>query len=64
MTPRYYYVAAQRVTVVDGWARSEGLPAFVLDAEIQGIVSVAHAERVALSIVEAGGHVVVTPHED
>lgn len=38
---------------VNGWTRTRQLPTFYLSARTQGIVSEAHAERIARAIVGA-----------
>jgi hypothetical protein len=52
---RFYYVQAQVVYEKDGWRGSVGVPTFVLDANVQGILCIAHAEKVARQIVDPLG---------
>ena len=66
---RWWTVQVQRVTVSDGWRRSEGLPTFFLDADFHGITSAAHAERIARKVVgddlkQHTFYVSVAPAED
>lgn len=53
-TPRYYTVQAQVETSRDGWTGSVQVPTFVLDANVQGIVSHRHALEIAGDVVLAG----------
>jgi hypothetical protein len=62
------YAVEARVTETakDGWQSNYGLPTFYLDARVQGIVDVAHAERIARNILQARGrelHLIVYPVE-
>jgi hypothetical protein len=50
MTKRYI-VQAQITQTRDGWRRSFGLPTFLLDGNIQGIISEAHAEQIARNLI-------------
>lgn len=66
-TPRYYQVQAQVQTKLhDGWTGSVQIPTFVLDANIQGIVSHKHAMDIAGDVLLTGrpdhtlAHVVVS----
>jgi hypothetical protein len=52
---RFYYVQAQVTYVKDGWHGSVGVPTFVLDGNVQGILCIAHAEKVARQIVDPLG---------
>jgi hypothetical protein len=36
----------------EGWDRTRQVPTFYLDPRVQGIVSAAHAERIALDILD------------
>ena len=37
--------------VVDGWTRTQSIPTFYLDKNVQGIVNKSHAEAIAHTIV-------------
>ena len=48
---RYCVLVTRTYTFSDGWVSSRELPAFFLDASVQGIVSAEHAERIVREIV-------------
>lgn len=48
---KQYIVQAQVVRVRDGWRCSTGVPSFILDAELQGIIHAAHAQEIAESML-------------
>jgi hypothetical protein len=50
-----YRIHATVVTIDSkGWRSSRQVPIFFLDSEIQGILSIPHAEKIAGSIVLSG----------
>lgn len=55
----YSVMASQETKTPDGYTRVEHLPTFYLDENVQGIVSVEHAEKIAKDIVGEGADVSV-----
>lgn len=57
-----YKVVATVSRESDGWTSTRQIPTFFLDPDIQGIVSVEHAQKIALDIIDPWntGQVVVT----
>lgn len=47
-----YAIQAQVTYTKDGWRTSKGIATFFLDSNIQGIVSVEHAERIAAHMLQ------------
>lgn len=54
---KQYIVVAQRIEDTGNGHNTRQLPAFILDGNIQGIVSVAHADRIAREILAPVGNV-------
>lgn len=52
---KHYVVHATVVKKRGGWTSSVQVPTFLLDADVQGIVSEEHAERVARQVVDPLG---------
>lgn len=46
-----YVINGTVSTVIDGWTRTQSIPTFYLDKNIQGIVNKTHAEAIAHTIV-------------
>ncbi|HZQ78745.1 MAG TPA: hypothetical protein VFE55_15530 [Acidimicrobiia bacterium] len=60
--PERYAVTATVARTVDGWSSVTQVPTFFLDANVQGIVSEAHAEEIARTILTAAAGVGATLH--
>lgn len=50
--PQYVVQAAISYTDAEGWAGTYATPTFILSAHVQGITDEAHAERIALDVVD------------
>ena len=50
---KFYRITANGVQTVRGWATQFQIPTFFLRADVQGIISAEHAERVARDILTA-----------
>ncbi len=46
-----YVINGTVSTVIDGWTRTQSIPTFYLDKNVQGIVNKTHAEAIALTII-------------
>ena len=53
----FYLITASRVTLTEKGQRTEHLPIFYLNSEVQGIVNERHAKQIALNLL--GGNAVV-----
>ena len=46
-----YVINGTVSTVIDGWTRTQSIPTFYLNKNVQGIVNKTHAEAIAHTIV-------------